>query len=32
MGEAAKFYNITAGTITYRVQNKDEKWSEWYYV
>lgn len=31
MSEAANFYNVVAGTITYRVQSENERWSEWYY-
>jgi len=30
MMEAANYYNVVAGTITYRVKSKN--WNEWYYI
>lgn len=32
MTEAAKYYNISPGTDTYRVNNKNKQWDEWYYI
>lgn len=32
MNEAAKNHNISNGTVTYRVNNKLDKWSQWAYI
>lgn len=32
MSDAAKHYNVRPGTITYRVNNKNIKWDQWYYI
>jgi hypothetical protein len=32
MMEAANFYNVVPGTITYRVNNNSKIWSNWFYI
>lgn len=32
MADAAKFHNVSCGTITYRVKSNSESWKEWYYL
>lgn len=30
--EAAKYFNVVAGTITHRCKSESEEWREWYYI
>ena len=32
MGEAAQHHNVCASTVTYRVGNKSQRWSDWFYL